>query len=96
MRLALVGDGVELLGALGLGGDVADLFEVGQRRIDHAGARRIPTGGLLLKHLDDLVAVARLLGDQRQRQQAHVALRQHLAGADEVAAAHAVTAAAAE
>ena len=51
---------------------------------------------LFLHHLDDLVAVARLLGDQRQRNQPQVALRQHPPGADHVVAAHAVTAATAE
>src|SRR5215831_2087502 len=87
MGAALVGDGVALLGALDLGGDVAGLFEIGQRRIDDAGARRVPAGGLVFEHLDDLVAVARLLGDQRKRDQAQVALRQHAPGAHHIAAA---------
>src|SRR5262249_27529823 len=60
---------------------------------DDARARRVPAGGLVLQHLDDLVAVARLLGDQGEREQAQVALRQHAAGAHHVAAAHAVPAA---
>jgi len=41
----------------------------------------------------NLVAVARLLGDQRERDQAQIALRQHAAGAHHVAAADAVPAA---
>src|SRR5262245_32341871 len=82
---AFVGDGVELLGALGLRGDVACLFEISQRRVNYAGARRIPAGGLLFEHLDDLVAVARLLGDQRECDQAQVALRQHAPGAHHLA-----------
>ncbi len=73
----LVGDGVELLGPLGLGGEIARLLEVGEGRVHDPGARRVPAGGLLLQHLDDLVAVARLLGDERQRDQAQIALRQH-------------------
>ena len=60
------------------------------------GRGRVPALGLVLQHLDDLVAVARLLGDQGERQQAKVALRQHAAGAHHVAAvaAHAVASAA--
>ena len=83
---AFVGDRVELLCAIRLRGDVAGLFEEGQRRIDHAGAWRIPARGFLLQHLDDLVAVARLLRDQGERDQANVALRQHAAGAAHVVA----------
>src|SRR5262245_45720548 len=86
MSAAFVGDGVELLGTLGLSGDVTRLLEIGQRRINDAGARRIPAGGLVFEHLDDLVAVARLLGDQRERDQAQVALRQHAPGAHPIAA----------
>src|SRR6185312_10287192 len=74
-----------------LRGDVAGLFEIGQRRIDDARARRVPALGLLLEHLDDLVAVARLFGDQRERDQPQVALGQHPAGAQVVAAHAAVT-----
>src|SRR5262249_17985716 len=49
MGAALLGDGVELLGALGLGGDVTGLFEIGQRRINDAGARRVPARGLVFE-----------------------------------------------
>jgi len=70
---AFAGDGVEPLGAVGLRGDVACLFEIGQRRIDDARARGVPALGLLLEDFDDLVAVAGLLGDQRERQQADFA-----------------------
>ena len=38
MRAPLGGDGVEPLGALGLGGEVAHLLEIGERRIDDARA----------------------------------------------------------
>src|SRR5262249_59720110 len=61
IRAALVGDGVELLGALGLRGDVPGLFEISQRRIDDARARRVPAGRLGLEHLDDLLALPRPL-----------------------------------
>src|ERR1700730_7965132 len=87
MGAALLGDGVALLGALDLGGEVARLLEISQRRIDDARARRVPAGGPVFQHLDDLVAVARLLGDQRERDQAQVALRQHAPGAHHIAAA---------
>src|SRR3569833_3515000 len=87
MRAAFLGDGVELLGALELRGEVTDLFEIGQRRIDDARARRVPVGGLFLERFDDVVAVARLLVDQCQRDQAQVALRQHAAGMHQAVAA---------
>src|SRR5262249_33182372 len=87
MGAALLGDGVALLGALDLGGDVARLFEISQGRINDAGARRVPAGGLVFEHLDDLVAGAGLLGDRRERNQAQVALRRHAPGAHHIAAA---------
>src|SRR5262245_56548197 len=87
VRTAFGGDGVKLLGALDLGGDVARLLEIGQGGIDDPRAGRVPARRLLLQHLDDLVAVARLLGDQRERDQPQVALRQHAPGAHHVAAA---------
>ena len=90
VRAAFLGDRVELLGAFRLRGDVAGLLEKGQRRIHHAGTRRVPARGLVLQHLDDLVAVARLLGDQPERDQPQIAGREHAAGAHHVAAAHAV------
>src|SRR5262249_36566798 len=94
MGAALGGGGGELLGALGLRGDVDGLFQIGHARIDHARARRIPARGLVLEQLDDLVAVPRLLGDQRQRDQPQVALRQHPPGAQHVAVAQSVAVAA--
>jgi len=87
MRAARVGDGAELFCTLGLRRDVARLFQIGECRIDDARARRIPARGALFEQLDDLVAVAWLLGDQRERDQAEVALRQHAPGTHHVAAA---------
>src|SRR5262249_39753389 len=86
-------DGVELLRAFGRGGDVAGFFQIGQRRIDDAGARRVPVRRLLFQELDDLVAVARCLGDEGQRDQAQVALHQHAARPHQVFAAFAKAAA---
>src|SRR5215813_10192823 len=83
---ALVGDRVELLAALGLRRHVAGLFQISEGRVDDARARRVPAGGLVLQHLDDLVAVARLLADQRKRDQPQITGRQHAAGAHHVAA----------
>src|SRR5262245_55941119 len=87
---ALRGDGVELLRALDFGGDVARLLEIGEGGIDDARARRVPARRILLQHLDDLVAVARLLQDERERDPPQVALRQHAPGAHHVATAEAV------
>src|SRR5262249_53502328 len=93
MGAAFLGDSVELLGALALGGDMARFLEIGVGGIEDAGARRMPARGLVLEHLDDLVAVARLLGDQRERDQPQVALGQHAAGAHHVVAAQAMASA---
>src|SRR4029077_2162006 len=74
---AFLGDGVELLRAFGGSGDIAGFLQIGQGRIDDAGAGAVPVRGLLFEQLDDLVAVARGLRDQRQRNEAQVALGQH-------------------
>ena len=79
MGAALVGDGVEPLVALGGRGHVAGLFEEGQRRIDDAGARAVHAAGLFLDGLDQIVAVARLLLDEIQRNQAQIARGEHAA-----------------
>src|SRR6266478_1508735 len=61
-----LGDLVKLLAALGFDRRVADLFEVGQRWIDHARARRIEALGGFFERLDDLVAMPRTLLEQSQ------------------------------
>src|SRR5258708_35306639 len=65
-------------------------LQVGQRWVNDAGAWAVPVAGFLLKQFDDFVAVARLLGDQRQRDEAKVALRQYAFGAQNVVGAHSV------
>src|SRR5258708_20503916 len=65
-------------------------LQVGQRGVNDAGAWAVPVAGFLLKQLDDFVAVARLLGDQRQRDEAKIALRQDAFGAQNVVGAHSV------
>jgi hypothetical protein len=64
---------------------MADLVEVGERGIDHAGARRIEACRALLQRLDDLVAVARTLGEQRQDDQLQVARGELAPGAEPAA-----------
>src|SRR3984957_19081625 len=61
----------------GLG--VAHLFEHGQRRINDAGAWRIVAPDPLAELLDDLVAVARLLGDERENHEPQLAAVEHTA-----------------
>src|SRR5271163_2563991 len=56
---------------------VAHLFQHGQRRIDDARARRIFASDPLAELLDDLVAVAGLLGHQRQDHQPQFAAVEH-------------------
>ena len=85
MGATLVGDGIEPLVALGDRGHVVRLFEEGQRRIDDAGARAVHARGLLLDRLDQIVAVARLLLDEIERDQAEVARGEHAADPDVVA-----------
>src|SRR5690606_4159170 len=65
----------------------AGLLEEGEGRIDHAGARRIDARGLLLDGLDQIVAVARLLLDEIERDQAQIARGDHPADAEAVAEA---------
>ena len=72
MGAPFIGDRVELLGAVGLRRQVADVLQIGQRRVDDARARAVPAGGLLLDHHDDLVAVPRLLRDQGEDDEAQV------------------------
>src|SRR3546814_16607436 len=44
-------------------------FQIGQRRLDHAGARCVETVAVLGQRLDDLVAMTRLLGQQGEDQE---------------------------
>jgi len=48
---------------------VPDLLEIGQGRIDHPRARRVETIRASLEELDELIAVTRRLGQQRDEQQ---------------------------
>src|SRR5579871_1961134 len=96
IALALGRDAVELLAALALGGEIARLFEIGERGINDTRARAVPAARLLLDHLDDLVAVTRLFRDQGKHEQLQVSLCQHAADTEEIAAARPAPAAPAE
>src|ERR1700728_1072386 len=67
-----VGDAVELLGALGGHARVAHLLEPGKRRIDHAGTRAVEASRALFQCLDQLIAVAGPLSEQREQHQLQV------------------------
>ena len=66
VALAVRGDRVALLAVLFVDGRVPQLLEQGERGVDHARARAVAAGEAFLNGLDDLVAVARALGDQRE------------------------------
>src|SRR5690606_19236202 len=74
---SVIGDGIELLVAVRLRGDVARLFKPGQRRIDDSRAGRIEALRLLIDGLDDVVAVTGLLLDEVERDEAQVAAGEH-------------------
>ena len=77
-RLALGGQRIELAPALILGGGgVAHVLDQGQRGIDDAGARAVAAADPLFERLDDLVAVARLLGHQGENDEPEIAAVEH-------------------
>ena len=77
---ALGGEGVELAPALLLGGrGVAHVLDHRQGRIDDAGARAVAAADALAERLDDLVTVARLLGQHGENDQPEVAGIEHAA-----------------
>src|SRR5207244_5859919 len=71
--------------------DQAHVLQHGEGRIDYAGARRIGAVGQLLDRADQIVAVARLIGDELQEDEPKLAGIEHPPAA---AAAAAATAAA--
>src|SRR5581483_6516234 len=85
--LALLGGRVELAVTLSRRHSrQAFFFEQRQRGVHHAGAGRIGAGKPLFDGLDDLVAVARLVGNQLQDHQPQMArVEQPLAHAAEAA-----------
>src|SRR5450755_1489393 len=84
LRQSGVGDAIELLAALGFDRGVADFFEVGEGRINHAGARSVKALRRFLESLDDLVPMPRMLLQQSEDHQLQIAGAQ-LAAAEEAA-----------
>ena len=79
---------VELACTVGFDGGVADLFEIGERGIHHAGAGDVKALGALVQRLDDFVAVAGFSSSSLRYQQLQIGRGQFSAHA-EAAAAHA-------
>jgi hypothetical protein len=75
-------DAIELFGPLRLDSRLAGLFEIGEGRIDHARARNVVAAGPLFQHLDQIVAMARLFGDQGQQEQLQVVGGELASGAE--------------
>src|SRR5207249_3446462 len=74
-RLALGGDTMQLLAAhLRFDGHIAQFFQQRQGRVDHSRAGAVSAADLLLDGLDNLVAMARLFGDELQDHELQVAL----------------------
>ncbi len=86
MGAALVGNAVQLLGAVRLHRGVADLLQISEGGVDHAGAGRVEAAGTLFQRLDDLVAVAGFLRQQGQDQQLQLAGAELAPGAEALAA----------
>src|SRR5206468_429970 len=59
-----VGNRIDLLALLLAGGDIAQILEHLQRRVDRAGARAVAPAHALFEGADDVVAVARLVLEQ--------------------------------
>ena len=86
-RPARLGQREDAPAGLGVGGlDQPFVLELLERRVDRAGARRPVAAAALRDHLDDLVAVHRLLGEERQDRGADVAAAGAPARAEERAA----------
>src|ERR1700730_3455964 len=85
-RQSGLGDAIELLATLGFDRGVADLFEVGEGRIDHTRTRRVEALGRFFKRLDDLVPMTGALLKQSQNHQLELT-RAQLAPSKEAAPA---------
>ena len=71
---------IELFRPLGRDAGVADFFEIGQRRVNHAGAGAVEAAGTLAQQFDEFIAVARLFLEQRQQQQLQFVAAEFAAG----------------
>src|SRR5690606_33985150 len=75
---ALGGDGEQFFRAVALlRRDLPHLVEQGEGGIDHPGARRIGAAGQLLDPADQVIAVARLVGDQLEQHEPQFAAVEH-------------------
>src|SRR5262249_942493 len=72
LRAPRLGDAVYLFPAFALDRRIAHLLQICECGIHHARARRVETTGQLFERLNDLVAVARTLGEQRQNNELQV------------------------
>src|SRR5438046_4753267 len=61
VRQAGVTDSIQLLATLGFDRGVADLIEISQRRVNHAGAGRVKASRRFFERLDYFVPVSRAL-----------------------------------
>ncbi|KAG1376736.1 hypothetical protein G6F60_015360 [Rhizopus arrhizus] len=84
MRLARLRQVIALLVALLFHRGVAQLFQIGQRGVDHARAGRIEAVAERAQRLDEFIAVARALLKQAQQHQLQV-VRRHAASPREPA-----------
>ena len=71
------GDLVKFFRAFRFRSGVSGFFQIGERRINHAGTGRIHSAGVLFDLLDDLVAVARFLTEQSQDDQLKISGGEH-------------------
>jgi hypothetical protein len=86
MNLALCRDRIKFSRAVGrCDGGQAHFFQQSQRGIDDTRRRAVRAADLVLDRFDDLVAVARGLGDQGEHDQAKIALVEHPAAASATA-----------
>jgi hypothetical protein len=70
---ALIGDRVDLLALLLRRGDVAEVLQHLQRRVDRARARPVVTAHAIFEGADDVVSVARLVLEQLEDDDPQVA-----------------------
>src|SRR6185369_10250177 len=72
MAPALISRVIELLGPLRLDPGIAQLFQIGQRRIDHPRAGHVIAARAFLQPLDQLIAMAGLLGQEMEQQELQI------------------------
>src|SRR5271170_7139261 len=86
MGLPLRRDPVQLARAFLLDAGMADLVQVGERRIDHAGTGAVEAAGTILDGLDQFIAVSGTLAEQRENEKLQI-LGAELASPSKITAA---------